>query len=198
MKKKRTARKKVVFSPYAWGVAAAYLGWGAEGAWNRNEQICALGGRIEGNIIRVEAALPMLGAEASPGHVKIMAETWLAAIWTLKDMGMELTGSIHSHPNALSLFFSAEDRLTHMRMFPAGASVILNPQRCEIMAFGLSRQAISVCLADQEGRYHEITKTHAAPRAAVDFNGSAGVSGRVESIHTCQRAAHGGFKYEGW
>jgi len=142
--RKRRKAKAVILSPYAYGVITAYFGWGTFGAWNRSEQICALGGRIDGLTIRVEAALPMLSAGASPSHVEIKAETWLNALWTFEDMGMALIGSVHSHPNGLPVFLSVQDHITHMRMFPRGATIILNPQRMEITAFDQTRKAIPI------------------------------------------------------
>jgi proteasome lid subunit RPN8/RPN11 len=134
-RKLKSPRRRVRFSPYAWGVLSAYFGWGANGPWNSNEQICALGGRITRTEIRVESALPMLGAGATPSSVRVKAETWMNAIWTLEDIGMALVGSVHSHPRGLPVFMSGEDIKTHRGVFPDGVSVVLNPQRMEIAAF---------------------------------------------------------------
>ena len=143
---KLTLCSKVVFSAYSWRLIKAYFGWGVSGPWNKNEQICALGGRFTGSAIRAETALPMLSSSASPGCVEIKAETWFRVVWALEDIGMVLVGSVHSHPNSLPVFLSGEDLQTHMRMFPNGASVVLNPQRREIAAFDKNRNKLDVRL----------------------------------------------------
>jgi len=152
------ALKKVIVRSYAWGVITAYFGWGTRGPWNRNEQICALGGRINNQAILVEAALPLLGAGASPGHIEVKAETWLRAIWALQDMGMELVGSVHSHPNELAVFMSGADLRTHRKMFPRGASLVLNPHYKEIAAFDQTQKHVPIQIATkntQEEPHHE-------------------------------------------
>lgn len=146
----RAAASSVTLYPYAWTVIAAYFGWGFAGIWNKDEQICALGGHIDGTAIKVAVALPMISSGSSPGHVAIKAETWMNAIWTLEDMGLTLVGSAHSHPNALPVFLSGDDLYTHMRMFPKGASIILNPHRCEIKAFNQTRCIIPIHIVKQQ------------------------------------------------
>jgi proteasome lid subunit RPN8/RPN11 len=140
--------KRVVVSEYAAGVIKAYFGWKKNGAWNRNEQICALGGRISQKSISVRAVIPMPGAGASPAHVKVNAETWLLAIWTFEDMGMKLVGCAHSHPGGLPVFFSSGDRTTHNSVHPDGVSIIINPQRGEITAYNRNGNALDASFPD--------------------------------------------------
>ena len=128
-------QKKVSVSGYAMTVVKAYFGWGKSGVWNRNEQICALGGRITDKNIRVQAVLPMLSSGASPAYVKVGAETWLYAIWAFCDMGMKLVGCAHSHPGGLPVFLSPADRTVHSLMHPGGVSIVLNPRCMELCAY---------------------------------------------------------------
>jgi len=132
---KRKKRRRAVFTPYAAALLKAYFGWGLTGVFNAREQACALGGRISKNAAVIETVLPMLSDGATKAHVKVKAETWLSAVWTLEDMGMQLIGGAHSHPGALPVFLSAEDRRSHQMMYPRGVSVVVNPQRKEIAAY---------------------------------------------------------------
>jgi len=141
---KRKKRKRCVFTPYAAELLKAYFGWGLTGVFNAHEQACALGGRMTKNAAVIEAVLPMLADGASRAHVKVKAETWLSAVWTLEDMGMKLIGGAHSHPGALPVFMSSEDKTAHARMYPRGVSVVLNPQRKEIAGYDKNQNAVEI------------------------------------------------------
>ena len=135
-----------MFTPYAAELLMAYFGWGRTGVFNAREQACALGGRMTKNAAVVEVVLPMLADGASLAHVKVKAETWLSAVWTLEDMGMKLIGGAHSHPGALPVFMSAEDRHSHRIMYPRGVSVVINPQRKEIAGYDKNQNSVEIKL----------------------------------------------------
>ncbi len=138
MKKRWAAQRErsaIYMREAATALIDAYFERGRSTPYNQAEKIAALGGYYQKKRIVVCQALPLISHSFSGGHVFIGAQTWYAAIRTLGAYGLELVGSIHSHPGGLSVFMSGEDMRTHRLMFPQGVSIVLNPQRNEIQAF---------------------------------------------------------------
>ncbi|MDR1727436.1 MAG: hypothetical protein LBT74_05855 [Acidobacteriota bacterium] len=147
--RKSRALQPVVVSECAYKVFSAYFGIGCgETPHNVNEQLCALGGRIAKDGIKVMFALPLLAISGGGAHVVIGGGTWFYAMQVFAQMQVSLVGSVHTHPCKLPVFMSGPDRETHRRMFPDGASLICNPQRNEMQAFRKDGKRLPLILPD--------------------------------------------------
>jgi len=137
-------------APTAWESLSEHIGWGKTTDDNTVEQGGLLLGRVfqqkdsEGLTGIALSAIPGKLARGSAAYLEMTHETWAALLKQADELidgnpelGLQVIGWYHTHPNNLSVFMSGTDLNTQQQFFdcPWQFAIVLNPHRKIWQAF---------------------------------------------------------------